>query len=151
MAVDPGTLFLSLITCRPWCIELLTIQCLWFSCVTMTQRHLVGLPELPVALKDIKKEPEQTVLLHCIKCPRSTEVFIDSQWNESPFQCRECLSREPCNDEKDRAVVLTERELQSFAMVWTPTGLKVVPVILSGLSSLVWYFVIHLLSLSINT
>ena len=102
----------------------------------MTQRHLVGLPVLPVALKDIKKEPEQTVLLHCSHCPRSLEVFIDSQRNESPFTCGECWAREPCNDQKDRAVVPTERELQALAIVWTETGLQVVPVIMPGLSSL---------------
>ena len=155
MSVDPGTLFLSLITCWPWCTELLTIQCLRFSCVIMTQRHLSGQKELPVALKDIKKEPEHTVLLHCVKCPRSTEVFIDSQCNVSPYLCMECWSREPSTDHDDKARELTEiassTAMQSFALIWTPTGLQAVPLLLPSFSSLVWYFVIHLLSLLIYT
>ena len=98
-----------------------------------------------MALKDIKKEPQHTVLLHCIKCSKFTEVYIDSDQNVQPFQCTECWSREPFKEYDERAMDLTEqrpaiassRSMQSFAIIWTPTGLQAVPVILPGFSSLV--------------
>ena len=65
---------------------------------TMAQHVILIAPE------DIKKEPEDSVLLLCSHCQLAVEILVDSSKNTTPFLCDFCMAegREDINIEQNR-------------------------------------------------
>ena len=94
----------------------------------MAQQSLLGLPTLPVALKDIKKEPPFETQLHC-NCGISVVVYTDSEKNCSPFRCDRCLGTGTMKEDEERFDL---SDIATFAIVLSQSGFQTVTVILPG-------------------